>query len=1001
MKNVYQKMFSLFLLLFALHLGAQAQNMNVKGVVVDNQSEPMIGVSILEKGTTNGTVTDFDGNFVLQVKRGATLVLSYVGYKTQEVKAASTLSIKMEEDSELLEDVVVIGYGTTKAKNFTGSVDVVKMQDSPIADMGLSSASDMLRGRMSGVILGAESGTVGQQASIQIRGQKSIKSTSENPLIILNGVIFSGQLDDIDPNSIESVSALKDATSLAAYGSKAANGVIMVTTKKGKEGKPVINFSTSQEFSTPTYTPELLDGKGYIRYRNAKVKNDDLSNTSWMTQIEQNNYAAGHETDWYDLSTRTGHTQNYNVNFSGASERANYYIGGGHSDMKGMVVGNHFMRNFLNMNVDSKITSWMKVGANINYTFQKEDSSQADLYMVTQSPYGDAKLPDGRWRKYVESGDASAINPVWDAYNGPDVDNHRNNFVLGGFISVDIPKIQGLNYRMNVSYSKISNVNRRFTHETSYPALLANDMEGLGYTNEYFSLTEANGSSQNNENTGWVIDNILSYAHQFGDHYVSASLVYTRDYNRTVSESYTGSDFSQAGNTILGWYGLGNAANKNYNSPTYSLHTDVGYLARVIYAYKDKYNFNVSFRRDGSSVFGADKKWGNFPAFGAAWTITNEDFMQNVKWLNTLKAKLSWGKNGAQTLAPYGSLTKIAVANDGGLGYYTGGNIHWGQAISTLGNPMLAWQTTTSWNGGLEFDVLNNRLHVEMNFYSSKTTDQIFDRTIPIMTAGISTQKATMGQVNNWGVEINASSVNIKKKDFTWTTDMAFTLNRNKLVELYGDGKDDPTSSLFIGKSLGAIYGYPSAGVFKDGPNAGTPIFITKDGEQTSNPSADDRTILGYSPESFRVNLGNTLKYKDFQFYVMVAGIFSGGGFGKADNTFAYQTYNTQNRSSAINVPFWTKENVDTDCPSPSYSNPGNHYAVYNNYGHIRLQDVSLSYNMAKLAKKVGLGNARVSVSGRNLLFIAPDWKRSDPQARSSYGIGLPKAVTFSLNLTL
>lgn len=975
-----------------------AQSIQVTGKVIDNLGEPMIGVSVLEKGTTNGMVTDLDGNYSLNVPQGATLVFSYIGYMTQEQTVTSgTLNITMKEDNELLDEVVVIGYGTVKAKNFTGSVDMVKMSDSPIADLSLTSAADLLRGRLSGVIMGAESGEVGTSSSILIRGQKSINSTSEEPLIILNGVIFTGELNDIDPTTIENISVLKDATSLAAYGSKAAQGVIMVTTKKGKEGKPQISFSTSHQFSTPSYKPKYLSGERYIVYKNMKNGNvDDLTNTSWMTPFELENYEKGQETDWYDLATRVGYTQNYNASISGAGERFNYYVSVGHSDMKGMLQGNHFARNTMSMNTSSKVASWLELGANMSFTNTINDEVPVGLSGCLLTPYGEPYLPDGSYRKFVDGQDAVMTSPLWTT--GSERNNRRSNLNLGGFLSLDIPWVEGLNFRVNASYSRIDLNNKSFQHESYFPTLLASDWDGLGYTGSNLNLVEANGTIASTQTISWLMDYILSYSRAFGNHYVSASLVYTRDSNEAIAQSYTGKDFTNAGNTLKGWYGLGDAGAQTITNPTYTLHNDVGYLGRVMWSYKDTYHLNGSLRRDGSSVFGADHKWGYFPAFGAAWTITNESFMEPAKkWLDNLKLKLSWGKNGAQTLAPYGTLSTISLAQGGGIANYYDGTIHWGQTISTLGNPELGWQTTTSWNAGFESDLFNRRLHFELNFYKSKTTDQIFERNIPVMGAGVTTQKATMGQVNNWGIEVNASSVNIKNNDFSWTTDLIFTLNRNKLVDLYGDGQDDLTNGYFIGKSLGAIYGYEVSRIDSE---TGTPLYIAADGTETANPSPEDRKILGYQKENFRINLSNTFKYKDWQLYFMLTGIFGGNGYGLGNNTFAYVTYNTGHSYSAYDIPFWTPENKSSEYPSPAFTNTGGYYQVYNSYGHVRLQDLSLSYNITPLVSKWGIKNAKVSLSGRNLFVIAPHWKMSDPEVRSAQTIAMPRAFTVALNLS-
>ena len=977
-----------------------AQNKSVKGVVLDETDQGVIGAAVMIKGTNNGVATDIDGNFVITCAPTDVLVISSIGYKDTEVPVGdkTSLTIHLTVDQELLDDVVVIGYGTTRAKNFTGSVDVIKMSDSPVADLGLTNLADMLRGRLSGVVFGAESATVGGNASIRVRGRRSIASTSSNPLLVVNGVIFAGNIEDIDQNSIESVSVLKDATSLAAYGSKAANGVIMITLKKGQEGKPLINFSTNHSFSGPSYRQRFLSPENYIRYRNARLGVDDLTDVSWMSFLEKANYEAGKTTDWLGMVLRPGHTHDYNLNFSGRTANSNYYVAVGHSDQYGIVVGNEFKRNTASMNLSTHVNQYIEVGANMAYTSTVNDHIQASTY-AKQSPYAEPYLPDGKTlRYYIEGVNSSSQNPLWATQHGGERNNRRFNLNLGGFVNIDIPWVKGLNFRFNASYSKIVSKNYSFEHEDISPVLLANDWEGIGQTPAYYNLANANGSIANSLTENWVIDNILSYTRSFGQHYVSASLVYTRDSAMSTSERETGTGFVNAGNTLTGWYGLANADNKSIQNATYSLHTDVGYLARVIYSYKDTYHFNASFRRDGSSVFGSQKKWGNFPAVGAAWTISNEPFMKNVHWLDFLKLKVSWGKNGAQTISPYGTLTTIALAKGGNIPNYYGGNIHWGQRIDKLGNPNLGWQTTTSWNGGFEADFLKGRIHVDVNGYYSKTTDQITNRPIPVMGAGITNQDDTMGQVDNYGLEINMTTQNIKRADFSWNSDFVFTLNRNKLIDLYGDGQDDVVNNQFLGHPLSVIYGYVVGGIYQDGEYAGRPYFLTADGQQTINPAAEDRKILGYGDESFRLSWGNTLRWGDWSMYFMFQGIFGGGMYGKANNTFAYTTFDTTAAISAYDIPFWTKDSKSDIYPAPNVNE--SKFQVYNSYGHIRLQNISITYNMSKLTQKIGIKNARLTLSGRNLFFWAPGWKLSDPQNRSGDGVGMPRTVTLGLNVT-
>ena len=982
-----------------------AQTRNVSGTVVDESGEGIIGAAVLVKGTSQGVATDTDGRFQINCSPNAVLVFSSIGYDEVEVavNGRSSITVTMNISQELLDDVVVIGYGTTRAKNFTGSVDVVKMTDSPVADMGLTSASDFLRGRLSGVIIGAEQSTVGQNASILVRGKKSINSTSTAPLLVLNGVIFPGNIEDIDPNTIDQISVLKDATSLAAYGSKAANGVIMITTKKGQEGKPTITFSTSQQLSRPTYVPEVLSPSDYIIYRNARQgKTSGFDDLSFMTYMEEQNYKAGIVTDWYDMSLQTGWSQNYNVNFSGRTKHSNYFVGLGRTDQKGYIVGDHFVRNNVSVNVSSNISKYIEAGVNMAYTSTLDDSNRAsiryDLYCL--SPYAMAYLPDGRLRYYTDGISGSRYNPLWPVEYGGEKENRYKNLNVGGYLSLNIPWIEGLNFRINATYGERTIDNKSFTHENYYVALLGEmDIEGAGQNPEHFSLKDANGTISNTKTKNWVIDNILSYSRRFGQHYVSASLVYTRDSDESSSYSMTGKSFTAAGNTLLGWHGLANADTKDFTSPTYSLHTDVGYLARAIYSYKDTYHLNASYRRDGSSVFGADSKWGDFPAFGAAWTISNESFMQNVTWIDMLKLKASWGKNGAQTLSPYGTLSTVALAKDGGIPFYSNEEVHWGQKISALGNPRLGWQTTISWNGGFEGDFLKGRIHLDVNAYYSKTTDQIFNRTIPVMTAGITSQKATMGQVDNKGIEINATTQNIKSRDFSWTSDFVFTLNRNKLVDLYGDGQDDVANGLFLGHPISVIYNYKVKGIDQDGSiaNPGEAIFYAADGTLTENPAPSDKQILGCTDENFRLSWSNTFKYKNFQLYMLFMGIFSGNGYGLRDNTFAYRTFNTT-EGNALNIPFYYADRTDTDCPHATYNE--SKYVVYNPYGYVRLQDLSLSYSLKSLAQKIGISNAKITLSGRNLFYFAPYWRMADPEMAYGYTVGMPRAFTLGVNVT-
>lgn len=996
--------------MLVLSLAAFAQTHKITGKVSDVNGEPVIGVGILVKGTTTGTASDVDGTFSLTVPDNAVLSISSIGYVSQEIAVGNKthLDIVMEEDSQLLEGTVVIGYGTVKRTNFTGSVTNVNVGESPVSNMSKTNALDMLRGLAPGLSM-SQSGIAGSTPNLQVRGQKSIGATNNpsvsQPLIVLDGVIFKGSINDIDPTTIESMSILKDATSLASYGSQAANGVIMITSKKGAVGKPMVNFRGSVSLVEQNYTPKLRNGKEYVDLINARQGNAP-GTTSWMSELELANYQAGKETDWIDYVSQTGVQQDYSLNVSGGTEdrKLNYLFGISYGDNTNFIKGNEFIRTTITARINAKINDYISTGLNFNWADMRDDGVRPS-YTRFFSPYGEPEMPDGSRRKYIIGpNQETAINPLWNVFEGVDAQFRGKASTIGGNVEVKIPWVEGLSYKITGNYTTRDFDTRRFTHERNL--IQPTDTE---FTTEVYDkyLAQANGYVQNSKQVSWVMDNILTYDRTIGDHYVNATLVYTRDYSKNESNRFDGLDFSGLGNTTLGFYGLADATTQTITEITYTLHTDVGYLARMNYSFKNKYHLNMSFRRDGSSVFGSKHKWGNFPAIGGAYTISDEPFF-HVPHIDYLKLKLSWGKNGNQSLSPYGTLSRMAMGRSGGfVGYFDGKPI-FGEAMTTLGNPNLGWETTTSWNGGYEVDFLDRRFHWETDAYVSKTKDQIFPRTIPVIGAGLTTQSATMGQINNWGIESSLRANIIRKKDVSWDATLNFSLNRNKLVKLYGgkDEEDDITNNLFIGKSLGAIYGYEYDGVVQSSDvefmqkNGRTPGDIKEkdqDGDGVITP--DDRKILGYSPEAFRMSLNTNFRYKNWNVYMMFNGIFSSKNYGKAQNNIAVLSYTEEMMYlNTVKHPYWTEES-----PSDFYPKAWNAAGTANylqSYGFVRLQDLNVSYSVPeRLVRKVGVGGLQLYVSGSNLFFIAPHWKYSDPEVRSFQSQQLRRTYTFGINV--
>ncbi len=982
------------------------QQKSVSGKVTDTSGQPLPGVTVIVKGTTNGSVTNMDGAYTLSnIPAGAILQYSFVGMRGQEVEVGdqSIINIVLEEETIGLEEVVAIGYGVTKRKNFTGSVTSVDMESSPVMNKATTDAFSLLDGITTGINF-TKSGEAGENSSMLVRGQRSISEGSTSPLLVVDGVIYSGNMNDIDPTTVESVQVLKDATSLAAYGSQAANGVIMITRKKGKIGKPMINLRTSTALSSPNFRPEMRTPEGYIQLMNDRSG----SEMGWISDLEKTNYDANTPTDWYDLINRTGVQQNYALNVSGARESMDYFLSASYLDNKNFIEANDYTRTTFSARINTRVNEYLSVGANFDQSYNQNDGVRpAYGRAITLSPWTEPYLSDGRWRKYVDGREETTQNPLWNTYNGIDHENRRISTVIGGNAEFKIPGVEGLSYKITGSYTTNNTTTRRFVYETNFVNLSLGEA-GYTPTEQDKYLDQANGYIDENKVKSWVIDNILTYTKEIDEHFVNATLVYTRDSRQVDAYRMTGSDFSDVGNTNLGFYGLTNATVQQIASITYNLHNDVGYLARASYSYKDTYHLNASIRRDGSSVFGADKKWGNFPAVGVAWTASNESFLSSVPSINNLKLKASWGKNGNQSLSPYGTLSTMNVGKDGGVGYFFDGDVYYGQSLATLGNTELGWETTTSFNLGAEADLFKRRVHFEIDGYKSKTTEQIFSRTIPVMGSGISEQNATMGRVDNWGIEAVLGTTNIESGDFRWTSRLTFSMNRNKLVELYGDGEDDINAGLFLGESLGAIYGYKWIGIVQaddvdymeaNGAHAGDAKYANLDGSEDGRITVSDRAILGFNKDNFRMSLQNTFSYKNFQLYLLFNGTFGGNDFGVAENNSAYLTSDSYAYHNTLNHPYWTEDDPSDTYPAIDYAD--DRFTALQSYGFVRLQEANLSYSFNReLLQRFDISALSVFVSGSNLFFIAPDWEFSDPEIRRYDAAQLPRSFTLGINLT-
>ena len=978
----------------------------ISGKVTDSEGEPLPGVTVVIKGTTNGTITDVDGNYVIEATGDDVLIFSFIGLQTQEIAVnnRSEINIELRSDVIGLNEVIVVGYGTAKRQDFTGSVGSVNMETSPVALMPNLNALESLKGNISGLNIGATN-SAGGEPSMLVRGTNSIKGDN-NPLIILDGVIYMGSMSDINPNDIASVDVLKDAVSASVYGSRSANGVIAITTKRGKSSKPTISFNTTAGIQSWQNRPVMMKGEEWIKVVNARNQYAE-GTTDWMKAGELANLAAGKETNWLDEVTQVGIVQDYQVSVSGAGKNVNYYISTAYNDNRGIVIGDNFNRISILGKVNTTITDWLKVGVDASFSKRDYSGFAADIGSAqTMSPYGvEFRDDQGNLEKYPYT--QSSVNPLWGVNDGT-TDNMdvRHNYRLNTYASVDIPWIKGLNFRMNFQINSDQNQSGSFYYEDYYIA----EGEGLDRyspaTVQGF-LAKANGNLNTNSTYSYVWDNILSYKNTFGKHSVEGTLVATRDYSKYKIIYVTGSDFAANGSTSLGMWGLHKATvqkvdlyvnddNINNNQIGGVEKTNIGYLGRFNYSYDNKYFLTGSYRRDGASIFGSNNKWGNFAAFGLAWKITNEEFMKELDPLNDLKLKLSWGQNGNQGAGPYSTLSQVANGPSGGYRYEFSdnpGTVQYGLVQSTLGNFDLGWESTSSWNTGFESSWLNNRLMVNVDAYFSKTTNEIIERSIPVMT-GFKTILTSLGQVDNKGLEITVRSVNIQNKDLYWNTELTYWRNRNKIVHLdgsdtNGDGieDDDIANGWFIGEPINAIYGYQQDGIVQTSDTEyinltsaapGAPKYKDLDG--VAGITSDDRTILGYEEPNFSLNMSNSVGYKNFELYVMLTGIFGGNDYYLRNNEAAYMTSGTGRfNDNMTSKPYWTADNPSNEYPSATFSGDGRYLGLQSR-GFLRVQDVSLSYTFSKQwLKMVNINTLKVYVSAKNVATFT-NWVGGDPE---------------------
>lgn len=952
---------------------------SLRGTVKDERGEPIIGATVKVDGTTEGTITDLNGVFVLDHLAKPSITVSYIGFlpQTVTVSGKSNVVITLVEDAHSLNEVVVVGFGTMKRSDLTGSVASANIKDfekEPNVNIIQS-----LQGTVPGLNIG-QVATAGATPDISIRGKNTI-SGNTGALIVLDGIIYTGSLSSINPADIESVDVLKDASASAIYGAQASNGVILITSKRGKDGDAKIEFSTSYTFQNPTKSLHPMNRAQLLAWDKKASWYDAYTKESGYTQdnpdfvlanVMPDAYLTNEkgeiidtDYDWWDHFTRTGSIWDSKFSISGGSKSVNYLVSMGHTEQKNYMLNDDFRRNTLRVNLEGQVRSWWKVGVQAFGSFINRDGQETYLYyMLTQSPLASPYDKDGNMIDYPMY--TARENP----YHGSMVDDYdrQNVFFANIYTEIKLP-LKGLTYRMNFGNNyNVSNHN--------YASRFAHSNNGEAYKNhsDYYDYT---------------FDNILTYDKAFGRHAINATLVYGASRHKYL---YTSAQANTFARMTLGYNSLELAQNQYTFSDSWK-DTSLYQIFRVNYKYADRYLVTATVRRDGYSGFAKDHKFGVFPSLALGWVVSQESWF-NVDWVDNLKLRAGLGVSGNQT-SRYASLSK--VSSEIGYIFGNGGSGSLRQELTSLGNTGLKWERTSGFNMGIDFVLLKNRIFGNIDGYITTTRDLLYNVSIPSIT-GFTSIASNVGKIQNKGIELSITSRNIVTKDFEWTSTFNISHNSNKIksltgIDSNGDGKEDDMSSsnLFIGKSLSSIYDYKIDGIYQVGddiPEGYYPgnyriVDMIDDGKITP----DDRTVIGKTDPDARMGLLNKFRYKDFILSFFINSIVGGSKSYLGRNTDAMVQDDNTLRYNMISEKadlFWSPLNTD-GIYSLSHTAGKITPHRFENRSFCRLQDVTLSYDVPKkLVSLIGIQGLNVYFNCKNLLTLT-GWHGWDPEYTTSY----------------
>ena len=992
LKQLFINRLTFSVMMMLLSSSMLAQNIKVHGVVKDGTGESVIGATVVQKGTGNGTITDFDGNFSLSVPSDAILTISYIGFATQDihVNGQNNLSVVLHDNSQTLTEVVVIGYGTMRKSDLTGAIGSLAakdMENSPVSNIGQA-----IQGKIAGLQV-VDAGKPGDNVSLKIRGLGSINNC--DPLVVIDGVPTDLGLNSLNMADVERLDVLKDASATAIYGSRGANGVVMITTKKGKDGKGKLALSANLAIQNATKLPKLLNASQYAALSNDMMNNAGYNaNPAWADPS-----SLGKGTDWVDELFRTGYMQNYTVSYSGGNDKSHYYVSGGFLNQSGIVESVNYRRFTFQENSDAQVLKWLKFSNNITVSADQKQQGSYDLGNTYKAlPIYAVKDENGEWT-------GPEGNSLWFG-------SIKNPI---GPTQTDKQKTNGYNFLGNIT-AELS-----FTKWLKFKSTFGLDVKfwfADNYTPKYawkpIATEESSRFKSDNKSFTYLWDNYFLFDYTFAKKHHVGLMAGT-------SAQWNNFDYLNAQKNIFAFENVHEMDNGQEmyaiggNETEWALFS---YMARATYDYNNKYLLTATIRRDGSSRFGRSKRWGMFPSVSAAWRISEEAWFKKSDLLSDLKIRVGYGVTGSQaSVSNYGYL---ASYNTSVYPFGYAGNEQAALVSASLANPNIHWEEVAQANIGFDAVLFNSRAILSVDAYIKNTNDMLVKASIPI-TSGFedtSTTYTNAGKVRNTGIEVTLHTVNLKG-ELSWESDFSYTYNKNKIKDLnsnvpYYINQINNSYVTMLQKDypINVFYGYVTDGIFQNAqeveahaiqPGAEPGDIRFKDLNNDGVINDDDRTVIGNPNPTHLFSLGNNLTYKGFELGIYLQGV-AGNKIFNANNIDLTGMSAAYNQSTDV-LNRWTGEGTSNTMPRAVFGDPNQNNRVSDrlveNGSYLRLKTISLAYNFPqRWLKALTVENARLTLSCENVATIT-SYSGFDPEVGLN-GIDLstyPISRTFNIGI--